>query len=418
METLIVILLVVLIGAVLVIGLRLSTPQPESALPAPVPVVTPTVDIAPIVEAVKAAIDVGAISTGVQGAVESKIREVATNVLAETTKASDEQARKTLETQRAALEAQAQNLLQPFVLQIQSLGKEVEKLHTHNTEKFGNVDEAVKGLATQTQALRNVLSSAQGRGNWGERMLEDILSQAGFERGINYEKQEILGEGGKPDYSFFLPPDRVLYLDSKFPVDNYLKYFEASDENSRNLYRDQFLKNVEERVKELERRDYVSQSNRNALDYVLLFIPNESVIGFIQQHKPTLIDAALGKKVVLCSPLTLYAFLGVVRQATDSFHMEQNAKEILGLLTGFSKAWTQYVKYLTDISKHFDNIQKKLKAVTTGRVMSNLRKPIREIDELTKAQGVLASDETLLSVQAAFKEIEAAETELDDSAEE
>ncbi len=418
METLIVILLVVLIGAVLVIGLRLSKPQPETAPPAPVPVVTPTVDIAPIVEAVKAAIDVGAISTGVQGAVESKIREVATNVLAETTKASDEQARKTLETQRAALEAQAQNLLQPFVLQIQSLGKEVEKLHTHNTEKFGNVDEAVKGLATQTQALRNVLSSAQGRGNWGERMLEDILSQAGFERGINYEKQEILGEGGKPDYSFFLPPDRVLYLDSKFPVDNYLKYFEASDENSRNLYRDQFLKNVEERVKELERRDYVSQSNRNALDYVLLFIPNESVIGFIQQHKPTLIDAALGKKVVLCSPLTLYAFLGVVRQATDSFHMEQNAKEILGLLTGFSKAWTQYVKYLTDISKHFDNIQKKLKAVTTGRVMSNLRKPIREIDELTKAQGVLASDETLLSVQAAFKEIEAAETELDDSAEE
>ncbi|MFN5600851.1 MAG: hypothetical protein ACK48T_01860, partial [Acidimicrobiaceae bacterium] len=78
---------------------------------------------------------------------------------------------------------------------------------------------------------------------------------------------------------------------------------------------------------------------------------------------------------------------------------------------------TQYVKYLTEISKHFDNIQKKLKAVTTGRVMSNLRKPIREIDELTKAQGVLASDETLLSVQEAFKEIEQAESELDDSAE-
>jgi DNA recombination protein RmuC len=275
----------------------------------------------------------------------------------------------------------------------------------------------VKGLATQTQALRNVLSSASSRGNWGERMLEDILSQSGFERGINYEKQEILGDGGKPDYSFYLPPDRVLYLDSKFPVDNYLKYFEASDDNSRNMYRDQFLKNVEDRIKELEKRDYVAQSNRNALDYVLLFIPNESVIGFIQQHKPSLIDAALGKKVVLCSPLTLYAFLGVVRQATDSFHMEQNAKEILGLLTKFSKAWTQYVKYLTDIAKHFDQIQTKLKAVTTGRVMSNLRKPIHDIEALTKAQGIESSDEALLSVQAAFNELGRAETELDDSAE-
>ena len=62
-------------------------------------------------------------------------------------------------------------------------------------------------------------------------------------------------------------------------------------------------------------------------------------------------------------------------------------------------------------------IQKKLKAVTTSRVMSNLRKPIHEIDALTKTQGVMGSDETLLSVQAAFKEIEAAETELDDSVE-
>ncbi|MCE2736379.1 MAG: DNA recombination protein RmuC [Ilumatobacteraceae bacterium] len=417
MESLVIGLFVVLIAVMGGGIVFLQRNMKQTSAPVSPSVVAAPVDIAPIVEAVKAALDVNAISTGVQGAVESKIREVAADVLTKANESAGQQADERLNAQRDALEAQTKNLLQPFEQKIATLGKEVEKLHTHNTEKFGNVDEAVKGLATQTQALRNVLSSAQGRGNWGERMLEDILSHAGFERGINYEKQEILGDGGKPDYSFYLPPDRVLYLDSKFPVDNYLKYFEASDENSRNMYRDQFLKNVEDRVKELERRDYVSQSNRNALDYVLLFIPNESVIGFIQQHKPTLIDSALSKKVVLCSPLTLYAFLGVVRQATDSFHMEQNAKEILGLLTGFSKAWTQYVKYLTEISKHFDNIQKKLKAVTTGRVMSNLRKPIREIDELTKAQGVLASDETLLSVQEAFKEIEQAESELDDSAE-
>lgn len=383
----------------------------QSAAPA-TPVVAAPVDIAPVVEAVKAAIDVGAISAGVQGAVETKIHEAANKVLAEAGDEARKQAEERLASQRQALEADTKNLLQPFEQQMKQLSDEVAKLHNQNSEKFGSVDEAVKGLATQTQALRNVLSSAQGRGNWGERMLEDILSQAGFKRGINYEKQEVLDGGGRPDYSFFLPPDRVLYLDSKFPVDNYLKYFEAADENARNAYRDQFLKNVEDRVKELEKRDYVSQSNRNALDYVLLFIPNESVIGFIQQHKPTLIDAALTKKVVLCSPLTLYAFLGVVRQATDSFHMEQNAKEILGLLTNFSTAWTQYVKYLTEIHRHFDQMQKKLKAVTTGRVMSNLRKPIREIEDLAKARGVESSDETLKEVTAAFGELDKAEREL------
>lgn len=368
--------------------------------------------MAAIVEAVKAAIDVGAISTGVQGAVEAKIHDAAASVLARAGDEARKQAEERLAAQSRTLESETRNLLQPFEQQMASLKTEVEKLHSLNAEKFGNVDEAVKGLAVQTSALRNVLSSAQGRGNWGERMLEDILSQAGFKRGINYEKQETLADGGRPDYSFFLPPDRVLYLDSKFPIDNYLRFFEAVDENARNGYRDQFLKNVEDRVKELEKRDYVSQSTRHALDYVLLFIPNESVLGFIQQHRPTLVDDALGKKVVLCSPLTLYAFLGVVRQATDSFHMEQNAREILGLLTKFSKAWAQYVKYLTDIQGHFDKMQSKLKAVTSGRVMSNLRKPIREIEELAKARDVVGTDETLREITAAFDE---ADKELDEA---
>ncbi|MFM7095726.1 MAG: DNA recombination protein RmuC, partial [Actinomycetota bacterium] len=327
-------------------------------------------------------------------------------VLTQTSEEARKQAEERLAAQTASLEQQTKSLMQPFEQQMTKLHEEVTKLREQNADKFTSVDTAVAGLVRQTQALNSVLSSAQGRGNWGERMLEDILSQSGFQRGINYEKQETLTEGGRPDYSFFLPPDRVLYLDSKFPIDNYLKYFEATDENSRVAYRNLFLKNVEDRVKELEKRDYVAQSNRSALEYVLLFIPNEGVLSFIQQHKPTLVDDAQSKKVVLCSPLTLYTFLGVVRQATDSFHMEQNAKEILGLLTKFSKAWAQYVKYLSEIHRHFDQMQKKLKAVTTGRVMSNLRKPITEVEALAKARQVESGDETLREITAAFDQVE------------
>ena len=403
MEPVIIVLLVALIVAVLWAANQFRRPvQPAP----PAPVVVPPVDIAPIIEAVKASIDVGAISMGVQGAVETKIHETAAQVLSQTSEAARKQAEERLAAQATSLEQQTKNLMQPFEQQMTKLHEEVTKLREQNADKFTSVDTAVAGLVRQTQALNNVLSSAQGRGNWGERMLEDILSQSGFQRGINYEKQETLTEGGRPDYSFFLPPDRVLYLDSKFPVDNYLKYFEATDENSRVSYRAAFLKNVEDRVKELEKRDYVAQSNRSALEYVLLFIPNEGVLSFIQQHKPTLVDDAQRKKVVLCSPLTLYTFLGVVRQATDSFHMEQNAKEILGLLTKFSKAWAQYVKYLSEIHRHFDQMQKKLKAVTTGRVMSNLRKPITEVEALAKARQVESGDETLREITAAFNQVE------------
>ena len=297
---------------------------------------------------------------------------------------------------------------------VDRLEKEIRQLREINTEKFGSVDTAVAGLAQQTQALNKVLSSAQGRGSWGEKMLEDILMQSGFQRGINYEMQERLGEGGKPDYTFFLPPDRVLYLDSKFPMENYLKYFEAQDDNSRKIMKDAFIKNVEERVKELEKRDYVQQSGANAIDYVLLFIPNEGVLSFIQQHKPSLVDDAVAKRVVLCSPLTLYAFLGVVRQATASFAMEQNANEVLRLLTNFGKAWGNYVKNLKDIARHFESMQKKLKAVTTGRVFSTVNKPLREIEELAQNRGISSDNSALKELDAALAEADRAEDDGDE----
>ena len=340
------------------------------------------------------------------------IREVIREIHGETLRDLAEQAKDDREDAISTAARQVGDAIDHTKRQIDDkvgrLENEIRQLREINTEKFGSVDTAVAGLAQQTQALNKVLSSAQGRGSWGEKMLEDILMQSGFQRGINYEMQEKLGDGGKHDYTFFLPPDRVLYLDSKFPMENYLKYFESQDDNTRKIMKDAFIKNVEDRVKELEKRDYVQQSGANAIDYVLLFIPNEGVLSFIQQHKPSLVDEAVAKRVVLCSPLTLYAFLGVVRQATASFAMEQNANEVLRLLTNFGKAWGNYVKNLKDIARHFETMQKKLKAVTTGRVFGAVNKPLRDIEELAQNRGI--SSDT-----AALKELDAALAEADDA---
>jgi DNA recombination protein RmuC len=197
-----------------------------------------------------------------------------------------------------------------------------------------------------------------------------------------------------------------VYLDSKFPLENYLKYCDAQDDAARKIHRDNFLKNVEQRVKELEKRDYANQSDRQALDTVLLFIPNDGVVAFIQENKPTLIDDAARKKVVFCSPLTLYMFLSMMHQAASSFYMEQNANEILGLLQKFSKAWTGYVKYLKDVSKSFDKIQSRLKAVTVGRVFGAVNKPLTEIEELARVRGIDAGSEGLAELNEAIAEVE------------
>ena len=381
--------LVIAVVAVLVVLQR----KPRSAAPAPVAGAQPTLSAA-------------------------DIRDVIREIHGETLRDLADQAKDDRQDAISTAARQVGEVIDTTKKQIdEKMGRletEISKLREANSEKFGNVDTAVAGLAQQTQALNKVLSSSQGRGNWGEKMLVDILMQAGFERGINYEMQEKLEAGGKPDFTFHLPPDRVLYLDSKFPMENYLKYFEAQDDNTRKIMKDAFIKNVEDRVKELQDRDYVHQSNANALDYVLLFIPNEGVLGFIQQHKPSLIDEAVAKRVVLCSPLTLYAFLGVVRQATASFAMEQNANEVLRLLTNFGKAWGNYVKNLKEISGHFEKMQKKLKAVTTGRVFSAVNKPLRDIEELAKSRGISSDNSAMQELDAALAEADAAEADDDE----
>ena len=86
---------------------------------------------------------------------------------------------------------------------------------------------------------------------------------------------------------------------------------------------------MRQRVRELAARSY--DESEATLDYVLLFIPNESVYSFIHEHDPAMVDTALGQRVVLCSPFTLFAVLAVIRQTVDSWRLEQASDEILRL---------------------------------------------------------------------------------------
>ena len=185
---------------------------------------------------------------------------------------------------------------------MQQMDIEIKRLHDQNAEKFGNVDRAVNDLVKRTSDLNNVLSSSQARGQWGERMAEDMLRAAGFIEGANYKKQNTIEGGGRPDYTFMMPPDRVLYMDVKFPMDSYTAFVAAVDQTSRDSLKKDFIAAVRARVTELQKRDYAVVTTEHSLDYVLLFVPNESITGFIHEADPNLIDWALAQKVVLCSP--------------------------------------------------------------------------------------------------------------------
>ncbi|MDA0298513.1 MAG: DNA recombination protein RmuC [Actinobacteria bacterium] len=294
------------------------------------------------------------------------------------------------------IDASLRGVQESIGLRIQQMDDEIKRLREQNAEKFGSVDKAVSDLLKSTGDLNNVLSSSQARGQWGERMAEDLLKAAGLIEGINYEKQDTISGGGRPDYTFLMPPDRVLYMDVKFPMDSYTKFVSANDSGVMASLKADFMKAVRDRVKELERRDYVVSTTQQSLDYVLLFVPNESITGFIHEADPSLIDWALERKVVLCSPLTLYAFLVVVRQATESFHTEETAAQIMQMMGKFRKQWESYVKSLDKVKRNFDNMQEELDDLTVGKRFKGLNRETKKIEALRKQHNIpelLAGDD-------------------------
>ena len=120
---------------------------------------------------------------------------------------------------------------------------------------------------------------------------------------------------------------------------------------------------------------------------MLLFIPNESVWAFIHERDPQLIDVALQQKVVLCSPVSLFAVLAVIRQAVEQTRLERTSNEILECLAGFGQQWAKFADALDVVVKRFDTAQRGLEEVTGPR-RRQLERQLDRIDDLRASRGL------------------------------
>lgn len=239
---------------------------------------------------------------------------------------------------------------------------------------------AVNLLRKNTDDLKIILSSSQQRGQWGERMVQDILQLLGLQKGINYTAQETMDTSGKrPDFTFLLPKDKTLNMDVKFPLAHYEKYLFTDDEATQNKEKNQFLQDVRKHIQEVAGRGYISE---DTVDYVLVFIPNESIYSFINQEDPKMIDHGLRHHVLLCSPMMLYAVLSLIHQAVRSFTMNKRASEIMDLVAEFKKQWGEYVKQMDKLRANITRLDENFQALVTTR-SKKLERPLDKIEMLS-----------------------------------
>jgi DNA recombination protein RmuC len=308
--------------------------------------------------------------------------------------------RQELEAKQHLIDQRLDEVRRDLAKELGRVSELVAQLSVSSTRSFGEVSarlaahaETTEHLATTTQSLREALANPKARGQWGERMAEDVLRLAGFVEHVNYEKQTSV-EGGRaiPDFTFPLPKGHVLYMDVKFPLAAYLRYLDAGTDAERAAHRDAFLRDVRLRVKELAARDY-ADAGRSSVDYVLLFLPNESIIGFVHEQAPSLVEEALQQKIVLCSPLTLFAMLGVIRQAFDNFMIEQTADEILAVMGSFKQQYEKFTSALDKVGRQLESTQRAFDDLN-GTRRRMLERPLTKLDELRRTRGV-GIDESL-----------------------
>ena len=271
---------------------------------------------------------------------------------------------------------------------LSGMNEKLEFIHKQSTALQASIDTSTKhteALREDTTRLREILSSSQKRGQWGERMVSDILQFVGLVERVNYTRQSQVESGQRPDYTFNLPREKKLNMDVKFPLAQYENYLAADSDEARAQAKHAFLATVRNHIKSVSGREYINPAE-GTLDYVMLFIPNESIYGFINREDAELIDFALRNRVLLCSPLTLYAVLSLIHQAARNFTMNERASEVMQLVEQFRRQWQKYVEQMDKMGRRIDGLGEDFKTLVTTRTRA-LEKPLDRIENLSLTAG-------------------------------
>lgn len=356
------------------------------------------------------------------------------------TQLTQEQTQSFLEMAKAHLKQESEMGQQALIERQKEIDKGLENIRTElknvrefvtNTDKervesIGQVAEAVKQSRDVTESLRQdtaklneALSGSQSRGQWGERIAEDVLRIAGFIEGVNYKKQHTTGEGSRPDFTFMLPDERKLHMDVKMPMAAFKRYLDAPTDSERDVAAKEFLRDAKQRIKEVTTRDYINPSD-GTLDYTLVFIPNEQVYGFIHENDPAIVDYALEHHVVICSPLTLFAVLAVMRQSVENFRLEARTREIQDSIARFRKQWDMFTAQMEKVGNQIRGTDRHWSELVDKR-QRLLDESIRKVDQLRSGDDGLSLaksvDEEILELAVGESEVIASPGVVDDDSE-
>ena len=246
-------------------------------------------------------------------------------------------------------------LVEPLKEQLETYQRRLQQSETTQSGVLGEVKKQLETLAQQSQSLaaetqqfRMVLKSSQARGRWGEATLRRVVEAAGMSAHCDFSEQTKEGDS-KPDLVVRLPGERVIIVDAKVPDLDFLNAMDAAEPAKRASLMAAHAARLKSTIKALAERDYPSQFP-NALDYVVLFLPAESLFSAALEGDQDLIVWAAGKRILLATPASLIALLRSVSVSWQQYAQTENTREI-------AKAAQEFYSRVVTFAAHFENIR-------------------------------------------------------------
>lgn len=271
-------------------------------------------------------------------------------------------------------------ILNPLKNEIEGMKKSMVDNIKTNSENKASLEKAIEGLMKRTQDIGNdannlakaLKNESKTQGNWGELILENILEKSGLTEGEHYEKQSAIKDskgnsifhdetGSRliPDIVVHYPDNKDLIIDSKVSLTAFVDYCNAADESEKSIALKRHLNSLRNHCKELQKKNYSSyiKSPRISLDYVIMFVPNESAMQLALYEDASLWREAFENGVFITSEQNLLALLRMIQLAWAQVKQARNQQEVFEAVNKLLDRVGEFIKRYEDLGKKIESLK-------------------------------------------------------------